>query len=48
MFIDRCEAVKSNTELIARFLKFSASIINVMMEFSVYNEFKVDLKEISK
>ena len=33
---------------IARFLKSSASIINVMREYSVYNEYEVDLKEINK
>lgn len=33
---------------IARFLKSSASIINVMREYSVYNEYKVELRKINK
>lgn len=48
MFVDWCESLKSKTKSIARFLKLSASIINVMKEYSVYNEYEVDLKEINK
>ena len=33
---------------IARFLKSSASIINVMREYSVYNECEVELRKINK